>query len=35
MNSYFVPENGVKPQIDDALFDCLWNAIKESTPPDF
>ena len=35
MNSYLVSENGVKLQMDDDLFDCMWNAIKENKTPDF
>ena len=35
MNSTLVMENGVKLQIDDDLFDCMWNAMKENKMPDF
>ena len=34
MNSTLVM-HGVKLQMDDDLFDCMWNAIKENMPPDF
>ena len=35
LNSYLISENGVKLQMDDDLFDCMWNAIKENKQPDF
>ena len=34
MNSTLVMD-GVKLQMDDDLFDCMWNAIEENIPPDF
>ena len=34
MNSTLVMD-GVKLQMDDDLFDCMWNAMKENKIPDF
>ena len=34
MNSTLVMD-GVKLQMDDDLFDCMWNAMKENKMPDF